>query len=135
MGGAGVLIVRPTAVRICAPDAATAHLVGAVADTAFRGRHYELVVDLPGGKRLTGVVVDLPGGKRLTGVVAERRVDRGTAVGIQLDAAGCIVFRPAAAAAPVAGPAAGVARGAEVAGARGSRPLAGGDTGAVGAHA
>lgn len=122
MGGAGVLIVRPTAVRICAPDAATAHLVGAVADTAFRGRHYELVVDLPGGKRLTGVV-------------AERRVDRGTAVGIQLDAAGCIVFRPAAAAAPVAGPAAGVARGAEVAGARGSRPLAGGDTGAVGAHA
>ncbi len=77
--GDGIVAVRPTAVRLCAPDAAVAHLVGTVADTAFRGRHYELVVDLTGGHRMTGVV-------------SERRVPRGTAVGLQLDAAGCILF-------------------------------------------
>lgn len=73
------MAVRPTAVRLCAPDAGSAHLLGHVADTAFRGRHYELVVDLPAGKRLTGVL-------------SERRVARGTPVGLQLDAAGCVVF-------------------------------------------
>ena len=77
--GDGIVAVRPTAVRLCAPDAAVAHLVGTVADTAFRGRHYELVVDLTGGHRMAGVV-------------SERRVPRGTAVGLQLDAAGCILF-------------------------------------------
>ena len=75
----GTIAVRPTAVRLCATDAAVAHLVATVADTAFRGRHYELVVDLPGGRRLSGVL-------------SERRVPRGTAVGLQLDAAGSILF-------------------------------------------
>jgi ABC-type Fe3+/spermidine/putrescine transport system ATPase subunit len=42
----GVLAIRPTALWLCAPEADTAHLVGHVADNAFRGRHYELVVDL-----------------------------------------------------------------------------------------
>jgi iron(III) transport system ATP-binding protein len=75
----GVLAIRPTAVRLCDAESETARLVGQVADTAFRGRHYELVVDLPGGSRLTGVV-------------SERRVPRGTAVGVELDASGCILF-------------------------------------------
>jgi iron(III) transport system ATP-binding protein len=74
-----LLAIRPTAVRLCAAESETAHLVGSVADTAFRGRHYELVVDLPGGRRLTGVL-------------SERRVPRGTPVGVELDAAGCILF-------------------------------------------
>jgi iron(III) transport system ATP-binding protein len=78
----GVLAVRPTAVRLCAPDAEDAHFAGAVADTAFRGRHYELVVDLPSGNRLTGVV-------------SERRVPRGTAVGIRLDPSASILFAQA----------------------------------------
>jgi iron(III) transport system ATP-binding protein len=84
-GGQGVppapmlLAVRPTAVRLCGAASESAHLVGGVSDTAFRGRHYELVVDLPGGRRLSGVV-------------SERRVPRGTRVGIELDAAGCILF-------------------------------------------
>jgi iron(III) transport system ATP-binding protein len=75
----GLLAIRPTAVRLCAAESDTAHLAGRVADTAFRGRHYELVVDLVGGRRLTGVV-------------SERRVPRGTEVGVELDAAGCIFF-------------------------------------------
>jgi iron(III) transport system ATP-binding protein len=78
-GGTGLLAIRPTAVRLCSAESETAQLMGHVADTAFRGRHYELVVDLPAGTRLTGVV-------------SERRVPRGTAVGIELEAAGCILF-------------------------------------------
>ncbi len=77
--GPALLAIRPTAVRLCAAESESAHLVGRVADTAFRGRHYELVVDLAGGHRLTGVV-------------SERRVPRGTPVGIELDTAGCILF-------------------------------------------
>ena len=75
----GILAIRPTAVRLCDPDSADAHFVGAVTDTAFRGRHYELVVDLPSGKRLSGVL-------------SERRVPRGTAVGLRLDAGGTVLF-------------------------------------------
>jgi iron(III) transport system ATP-binding protein len=77
-GRPGTMAVRPTAVRLCATDSDLTHLVGRVADTAFRGRHYELVVDLSGG--------------RLTGVLSERRVPRGTPVGLHLDASGCILF-------------------------------------------
>lgn len=78
-GDLGLLVIRPTAVRLCAAESDTARLVGLVTDTAFRGRHYELVVDLDSGKRLAGVV-------------SERRVPRGTPVGLELDAGGCIVF-------------------------------------------
>ena len=75
----GSLAIRPTAVRLCDPEGGSAHLVGHVADTAFRGRHYELAVDLPAGHRISGVV-------------SERRVPRGTAVGLQLESAGCLLF-------------------------------------------
>ena len=79
LGGPAVLAVRPTGVRLCAPDADVRHLRGAVSDTAFRGRHYELVVDLPDGTRLAGIH-------------SERRVGRGTAVGLQLDPSGIVAF-------------------------------------------
>jgi iron(III) transport system ATP-binding protein len=75
----GSLAIRPTAVRLCDPEGGAAHLVGRVADTAFRGRHYELVVDLPVGHRVSGVV-------------SERRVPRGTVVGLELESAGCLLF-------------------------------------------
>ena len=75
----GSLAIRPTAVRLCDPEGGSAHLVGHVADTAFRGRHYELVVGLPAGHRISGVV-------------SERRVPRGTVVGLELEAAGCLLF-------------------------------------------
>jgi iron(III) transport system ATP-binding protein len=77
--GHGSLAIRPTAVRLCDPEGGSANLVGHVADTAFRGRHYELVVDLPAGHRISGVV-------------SERRVPRGTVVGLQLESAGCLLF-------------------------------------------
>jgi iron(III) transport system ATP-binding protein len=83
----GVLAIRPTAVRLCDPSSEAAHLVGVVADTAFRGRHYELVVELAARHRLAGVH-------------AERRVPRGTPVGLQLDISGCAVF-PAPGPAPI----------------------------------
>ena len=78
----GRLAIRPTAVRLCSAESESAHLLGVVADAAFFGRHYELAVDLSNGRRLTGVV-------------SERRVPRGTAVGIELDASGCILFAEA----------------------------------------
>ena len=59
------------------------HLTGTVADAAFRGRGYEHAVDIPGHGRLTGVF-------------AAYRADRGSRVGLRLDAAGCHLF-PAAA--------------------------------------
>src|SRR6185437_1858339 len=74
-----VLVVRPTAVRLCSPGGERSHFDARVADVAFRGRHYELAVDVDGGGRLTGVQ-------------SERRVGRGTAVGLELDSAGCLVF-------------------------------------------
>ena len=75
----GSLAIRPTAVRICDPEGAAAHLVGQVADTAFRGRHYELAVDVRTGQRFSGIVT-------------ERRVPRGTVVGLELEPAGCLLF-------------------------------------------
>jgi len=74
-----VLAVRPTALQLRAPDSPEAHVAGLVTDNAFRGRHYELVVDLPAGTRLTGVV-------------SEHRVPRGTAVGLRLDPSASILF-------------------------------------------
>ncbi len=77
--GPAVLAVRPTGVRLCDPDAEVRHLVGAVSDTAFRGRSYELVVDLPDGTRMAGIH-------------SERRASRGTAVGLVLEPGGSVVF-------------------------------------------
>ncbi len=101
-----LLAIRPTAVRLCAAESEAANLVGSVTDTAFRGRRYELVVDLAGGRRLTGVL-------------SERRVPRGTPVGIELDAAGCILF-----AEPEPGPPGAAPEDAEP-GRRGSAPAGG----------
>jgi iron(III) transport system ATP-binding protein len=51
----GTLTIRPGAVRLCDPQDPAAQLQGQVADVAFRGRSYELAVDLQGGGRLNGV--------------------------------------------------------------------------------
>jgi hypothetical protein len=71
--------MRPGAVHLVDPADRGAHLAGLVTDTAFRGRAYELAVDLEGGGRLTGVQT-------------EHRVNRGVAVGLRIDAAGCTAF-------------------------------------------
>jgi iron(III) transport system ATP-binding protein len=73
------LTVRPGAVGLCSSEDPSAHLQGTVADVAFRGRAYELAVDLIGGGRFSGVHSD-------------RRVDRGSKVGLRLEATGCVVF-------------------------------------------
>jgi iron(III) transport system ATP-binding protein len=77
--GKALLAIRPTAVALCSPDERRQHLVGRVADVAFRGRGYEHAVDVGGTTRIAGVL-------------APTRVDRGERVGLQLDPAGCFVF-------------------------------------------
>ncbi len=76
--GPGLLLIRPTGIRLCPADGEH-HLAGTVADVAFRGRGYEHAVDLPGQRRLTGVFSDT-------------RAARGQSVGLRLDPAGCHVF-------------------------------------------
>jgi iron(III) transport system ATP-binding protein len=78
-GGEAMLTIRPGAVVVGEAEDADTHLRGTVTDVAFRGRGYELAVDLHGGGRLTGIHSD-------------RRVDRGSAVGLRLETAGCVVF-------------------------------------------
>lgn len=78
-GGNGLLVVRPGAVGICAPDDPARHAVGRVADVAFRGRGYEAVVDLGSGCLIRNVS-------------SEQRPDRGRSVGLRFDPAGTIVF-------------------------------------------
>jgi hypothetical protein len=46
--GDALLTIRPTAVRICLPDADEHHVLGTVTDVAFRDRGYEHAIDLPG---------------------------------------------------------------------------------------
>ena len=79
--GAGLLLVRPTGVRICAGDAGERHLTGTVADVAFRGRGYDHAIDVPGQGRLTGVF-------------SPARAGRGERVGLRFDPDGCHVFAP-----------------------------------------
>ena len=92
-----LLLIRPTAVRLCATDGDEHHLVGMVTDVAFRGRGYEHAVALDGGTQISGVY-------------SEWRVGRGEPVGLRLEASGCHVFPGGAAAgaeaAPPEGPAA-----------------------------
>ncbi|HVC24672.1 MAG TPA: ABC transporter ATP-binding protein [Acidimicrobiales bacterium] len=78
-GARGELMIRPTAVRLCAADGDDHHLVGRVADVAFRGRGYEHAVELSCGTQLSNVF-------------AERRVERGESVGLRLEMSGCLVF-------------------------------------------
>ena len=78
----GVLLIRPSAIHLCAVDDVDAHLLGTVADVAFRGRGYEHAVELECGTQLHSIY-------------AEHRVERGRAVGLRLEESGCHVFSTA----------------------------------------
>jgi iron(III) transport system ATP-binding protein len=78
-GGTGLLMVRPTGIKLVGTHAGEHHLAGTVADVAFRGRGYEHAIDLPGYGRLTGVF-------------ASTRAGRGEPVGLRLEPEGCHVF-------------------------------------------
>ncbi len=82
-GAAGLLMIRPTGVRLVSNTSGEHHLAGIVADVAFRGRGYEHAIDIPGHGRLTSVFADT-------------RANRGENVGLRLDPAGCHVFSAAA---------------------------------------
>ena len=75
----GVVMIRPTGIRICSGDDGEHHLAGTVTDVAFRGRGYEHAVDVPGHGRLTGIFASV-------------RADRGRRVGLRLDQAGCLLY-------------------------------------------
>ena len=75
----GVVMIRPTGIRICASDDGEHHLAGTVSDVAFRGRGYEHAVDVHGHGRLTGIFADL-------------RTNRGQPVGLRLEPAGCLLY-------------------------------------------
>jgi iron(III) transport system ATP-binding protein len=77
--GEALLLVRPASVRICGPTQDIRHVVGCVSDVAFRGRGYELAVDLSTGHRVSNVV-------------SSQRVARGEVVGLHFEANGCVVF-------------------------------------------
>jgi len=78
-GGSALLTVRPTAVRICAPDLGDHHILGTVTDVAFRDRGYEHAVDVPG----QGI---------FSGIFGAWRAARGETVGLHLESAGCMIF-------------------------------------------
>jgi iron(III) transport system ATP-binding protein len=78
----GLLLVRPTGVRLCPDQAGEYHLTGTVADVAFRGRGYDHAIDVPGQGRLTGVF-------------SPARARRAERVGLLFDPDGCHVFAPA----------------------------------------
>jgi iron(III) transport system ATP-binding protein len=78
-GEQALLTVRPSAVRVLETSDERCQLSGLVADVAFRGRNYELAVDL----------VD---GRRVGGIHAERRMTRGEPVGLTFDPEGCHLF-------------------------------------------
>jgi iron(III) transport system ATP-binding protein len=78
-GQTGLLMVRPTGVRLVGTHTGEHHLAGTVADVAFRGRGYEHAIDLPGCGRLTGVFASV-------------RASRGETVGLRLEPEGCHLF-------------------------------------------
>jgi iron(III) transport system ATP-binding protein len=88
-GGDGILLVRPTGIQLAGTNDGDHHLAGIVADVAYRGRGYEHAIDISGYGRLTGIF-------------APFRVERGEAVGLRLDPAGCHVFPAAGAEDPAA---------------------------------
>ncbi|MEY9964831.1 iron(III) transport system ATP-binding protein [Streptacidiphilus sp. MAP12-16] len=98
-GAALRLLIRPAAVTLvgttgAATEAATGNLTGTVVDTAYRGRGYDHVLELPGGTRLTGVFDRLAH-------------PRGTQVHLRLDPEGCFAFpdpQPSPTPAPVHSP-------------------------------
>lgn len=78
-GQAVQVMLRPTAVRICRPEARAAVLRAVVRDGAYHGRGYDYVLELGQGIELTGVF-------------SPRRLARGDRVGIVIDPAGALVF-------------------------------------------
>jgi iron(III) transport system ATP-binding protein len=78
-GAEAVLAIRPTGVYVARDAGDERHLTGRVADVAFRGRGYELAIDLPGHGRLTGVF-------------ARHRAVRGEELGLRLEPDGCHLF-------------------------------------------
>jgi iron(III) transport system ATP-binding protein len=81
VSGTGLLLIRPTGVRLCPHHDGEHHLTGTVADVAFRGRGYEHAIDVPGQGRLTEVF-------------SQTRAGRGEHVGLRFDPDGCHVFWP-----------------------------------------
>jgi len=79
-GGPVRVMIRPAAVTLARdPDPADGRPAGTVVDTAYRGRGYDHVVELPGGARLTGIF--------------DRNAHpRGTRVQLLLDPEGCFAF-------------------------------------------
>jgi iron(III) transport system ATP-binding protein len=80
--GEGLLLIRPTGVRLSTGQDGEQHLTGTVADVAFRGRGYEHAIDVPGHGRLTGVF-------------SPARAGRGEQVGLSFEPDGCHVFAAA----------------------------------------
>jgi iron(III) transport system ATP-binding protein len=78
---AALLMMRPTAVRLCRTDTGEHHLLGHVADVAFRGHGYEHAVELADGTQINSIF-------------SEVRVERAERVGLRLETAGCLVFPP-----------------------------------------
>jgi iron(III) transport system ATP-binding protein len=81
-GTEALLAIRPTGISLARAEDDEHHLSGRVTDVAFRGRGYELAIDIPGHGRLTGVF-------------ARRRFARGEQIRLRLEPAGCHLF-PAA---------------------------------------
>jgi iron(III) transport system ATP-binding protein len=92
ISGDGLLLIRPTGVRLTAGEDSEYHLAGTVADVAFRGRGYEHAIDVPGHGQLTGVFSPI-------------RAGRGEQVGLYFEPDGCHVFAPPEAGQPEPAPA------------------------------
>ena len=73
------IMIRPSAVRLCAPDSPDRQMIGSVTDVAFRGRGYEHAVELAEGAQITGIFHGA-------------RVARGDTVGLTIESAGCMAF-------------------------------------------
>ena len=79
VGVAAQVLLRPSAVRLCRPDAAAARLRGRIRDVAFRGRGYDYVVAV--GSQF-----------ELAGLFHRRRYERGDHVGLHIDPDGCFAY-------------------------------------------
>ncbi len=75
------LMVRPSAGAPVASSDGRADFLGVVRDVAFRGRAYEHVVALAGGRRLHSLF-------------SESKWDSGEQVGVKRDAAQCLLLEP-----------------------------------------
>ncbi|MGI8413168.1 MAG: ABC transporter ATP-binding protein [Solirubrobacteraceae bacterium] len=79
VGSAAQVLLRPSAVRLCRPDAAAAQLRGTIRDVAFRGHGYDYVVALGSGLELAGLL-------------HRRQHARGDHVGVHIDPVGCFAY-------------------------------------------